>query len=227
MHFAVMLGIPVFFYSPITRYKPFFDLREVFSPLHIALFLAVAVIGFLGFMPLRCEVMPEPLCIDLSAFALSLVQNLSLSVRVLVALYFVFVNPLVEEFFWRTFLWRELSLCATPPVRTNDLEAAAVYGSVGSPVTATEAASPRELETLCVWRSVGLSLAYALYHVVLVYWRVSVVAAAYALVGLTALGLVLVKVRESHGVSWAVVVHAGVDATAVVVMLYSLPTMKH
>lgn len=139
---------------------------------------------------------------------------------VLLALDFTFVNSLLEELFWRVFLYRELGPtfrkdgCNVP--KQNDLE-----------MDAAEAEAEPVVTCLGVGVSAGeagrllVSTYYAGYHVVVMLFFVQWYLAFCGLVGLIVLGRIFVYCREDErfGLLTSYGIHAGVDGAFCLIML--------
>jgi hypothetical protein len=212
LHFVVMLGLPYLCVPNLVReYKPYIEL-DLFSARNLAAVCLTACLGFLAFLPLRCGILPDPVCLNLSQFAHDLVHDVPVVLRVIVGVYF---------------LWRELgnfAVSENPDLLENPQPSPATYGAVGGVSEASEApVSDRKSGfQISGWRLYALAVAYASYHVVLFSTHTSVAFVAAALFGLSVLGWVLTKTREMFGFSLAAAVHAGVDAAAVLVLMWEL-----
>ena len=217
MHVIVMIGLPLMSVSNLwTKYRPFVSFDFVTLP-NIAVFGLVAGFGFLCFLPLRCGVSPEAVCLEVSPFADRLLAGVPLVWRIIVGLYFCFVNPVIEEFFWRTFLWRELVLLEGRSTLTAVDSSS--YGTL--PLKGAAQTSAPQTASLSALRLVALGVAYAAYHVVFFAFRATAAVAVAGAVGLTVLGVVLTKTRETLGFTLAVAVHAGVDAAGAAIVAWS------
>mmetsp|Transcript_16783 Transcript_16783/g.22543 ORF Transcript_16783/g.22543 Transcript_16783/m.22543 type:complete len:144 (-) Transcript_16783:129-560(-) len=133
---------------------------------------------------------------------------------------FTFINSLLEELFWRVFLYRELGMQGARP--RQDCSAETLEANPELLVTSTrhgdqccEVVTPVESSKLLV------SAYYASYHVVVVLVFVPWYLAIAAGIGLTVLGRIFVYCRDSEmfGLLTAYGLHAGADATFCLIML--------
>jgi len=215
LHFLVMTTIPVIILQgKLTPYYRMLqtDLRTAGPYIVKAVFASLAIVGlgFALFVPFTCKSGVSKYCFDFTPFTAILGPNLSKPMLISAGLYFTVVNPLIEEWFWRVFLHKELGLTYL----TQELlipDSLPSYGTVPllpSPATYSSFTSKLVITSM-----------YASYHVLLLSTRISLAFGMLALVFVTSLGLLLIFARERLGIPACVCLHASVDC-AVVVSLY-------
>jgi len=222
LHVIVMIALPVLtLKANLTPYYRMIvsDFRDSVQYMgkSILTFFGIIACGFALFVPLSCKTAALPkYCFDFSPFVDLLGPQSSKAVLIAAGLYFTIVNPIVEEWFWRMYLHKELGLhYLTPdsPPLTQQPDSIPSYGTL-----ALIAETSKTQQTSFASKLI-ISTMYAVYHVLLLTTRISVLFGLIAWLFLTSLGLVLSYIRERIGISAAICVHAAVDA-AVVVSLY-------
>ena len=134
------------------------------------------------------------------------------------------LNPLMEEGFWRIFLFNLLLLrqLPTPKLASVDAADASVAGAAASATNAGGevgerfSSVPSSSSSVGQWWRAGLltSALYAAYHVPIVWSCLPFGLCVAAYLGLVALGVLLQLVVERFGVVLAILLHAAVDLTA-------------
>lgn len=216
MHIVVMITLPLLILKgDLTPYMGTIraDILQAKSHIGQALLLMSCFVtfGLAVYIPASCKSGLLTSCFDFTPFISILGPDLPKPALIAAGLYFTFVNPLVEELFWRVFLHKEL--CLTYLTKEHRLSPTPdTYGTV--PLIQ----APKSHVT-SFFSKIVLSTMYALYHAILLIARIS---PAFGLLGfffLLGFGLALVYTREQLGISASVCLHAAIDA-AVVVSLY-------
>lgn len=248
MHWICMLVLPATYYAirsheeeafagpTIVFYKNLWDesLAQAGLKFFRGSLIGMPIFLFLvsGYLVMRCKTFGWDLCmrnfsnpLEQSGFAPH-----SLPFRVLSALYFTFWNPVIEEFFWRVFLHREMSSeighqrKADPEIEQgpwHQLWGDIVEVLLSWPVQGTS----RSSAAVC-W---GVSFMYASYHT----WPMKVVFLfnhvwwLHIIIGflfLACLGRFFIVLRESpnFGLASAYAVHAWIDAAFALLCMFEI-----
>ena len=215
MHVVVMITLPLLFLKgDLTPYTS--SLKADFSQArsHIGqgmlLMASIITFGLALYIPSTCKSGLLSPCFDFTPFTSILGSDMSRPALIAAGLYFTFVNPLVEELFWRVFLHKEL--CLTYLTKDQRLPTPDTYGTI--PLIET----PKS-QNASTFSKLVLSTMYALYHGILLTFRISPTFGILGFLFLLGFGLALVYTREHVGIFASVCLHAAIDG-AVVVSLY-------
>eukprot|EP01066_Platyproteum_vivax_P016671 Platyproteum_vivax@DN7195_c0_g1_i1.p1 len=234
MHWVSMVGIPLVWVRYFTHSQAYYPpyIENAFKrwrnqvPIALFQFVVFTVLGFYFFYLFRCDNMPHVFfCIptskqDIKALHLDF---LGLGGMLAMGLYFVFVNPVVEEWFWRIFLYRDVIArlfaassqpsfdhppAADIPLGPPDEEAPVQQLMDGSPPVVDFV--DVQVTELGLW---VLSALYASYHIIVVWVFASRFNAAGAFMALTVFGRWLIYCRNNPklGMLSALLAHTGVD----------------
>lgn len=185
-------------------------------------FFSVIVMGFGGYMLVRRLLdVPHVIKVAEKDGLNDRVFTNSLEV-VLFALDFTFINSLLEELFWRVFLYRELGMQGARAREDCSLESLEEQSPELLVVTSRHSSSNRcEIVSPVESSKILVSAYYASYHVVVVLVFVPWYLAIAAGIGLVVLGRIFVFCRDSEvfGLVTGYGLHAGADAAFVLIML--------
>eukprot|EP01068_Selenidium_serpulae_P009794 Selendium_serpulae@DN5322_c0_g1_i14.p2 len=75
----------------------------------IVLLIVPAILFYVGYLIMRCDGYLSPkFCAQMHDNAISEGMDLPLPILVVFGVYFIVVNPFIEEYFWRVFLYNNL-----------------------------------------------------------------------------------------------------------------------
>mmetsp|Transcript_38983 Transcript_38983/g.82371 ORF Transcript_38983/g.82371 Transcript_38983/m.82371 type:complete len:310 (-) Transcript_38983:131-1060(-) len=201
-------------------------------------FVVTTVLGYCGAVVLSCGTFSWwGICISgisdgVNRNGLSQISNTEVAKIVIAGAYFTFVNPVLEEFFWRVWLTRELV-----PLFPAQSAASMVVAGSDPAVPAYDMGEAKELPYNTMEPSkvqedfmnpplteVGKLVAsamYAAYHFVVVFLILNVSYAGGAFLALTGLGRVLLEIRRypDYGLWTATCMHSGVDAVIILAIV--------
>jgi len=208
-----------------------------YVPLALA---ASAIVVVLGYLALRCDGILG-ICVPLRDNCMSEGMSFRFPILVCIGVYFCLVNPVLEEWFWRLFLYRELGgalfLQRPPPLASEDQhlqrsdsdeEACRQVTSEVRMASDKDVPGPvfllhRHTEArpvtdtldirLTILGQVVVSFLYATYHFIVVFHLMGVTWAFLAVVALTFLGWLWIAFRNNQrfGLVTAIGSHCGID----------------
>ena len=192
----------------------------------LAICVSLVAVASAGYYPMRCATYQWSLCVNVEPMATQFYESMAkrgIVWVVMAGIYFVLVNPVIEELFWRVFLHRELStaykLSKEGVLGTAGLKPG--YGSTeveSGPQEASNDTVPSH--TFAPPLIIALiAILYASYHAVLFVFEGGWILGAEGLIAIGTLGLLLNYLREHKGVFVAILVHLVVDVFALVVLL--------
>lgn len=238
MHWLVMVpiivGISVSFHGRegLLWYWKYLKQQEICSIIWYNLALiAVGVAVVIGGYALgSCKSKEWDLCIgqvddNIAEYGFKHAPNWLLA---LCGIYFPFVNPIVEEFFWRVFFHREIELAHEAP-SSNDIEERSTLveesqeGSADPSLVIPKAPS----NALTVDKRVVFAMLYASYHTIVVgvfLGGVRYGALSFFLVAILGYLLqeILIRGNPNHGFLMSLSLHIGVDLGVVIALGDSL-----
>lgn len=244
MHFLAMLLSPAIYITFMARdwvyYKRFLQYLTFVWKSQIGIGM-LALVGtaagmIIGYSFVKCRGVLG-LCFPMHNNAMNEGMNGPLGELIFFGIYFCIINPPVEEFFWRIFLYRELGGLlfvnqAVSTIECPDVELGQLNCMHNHAQTAVQTTGPSTLflyvpkegelkpavmdvkvNELGLWL---LSMFYASYHFVVVYHLVGLLPAALSFTGLTVLGRTWMFCRnyQKLGTTTAILSHVGVDIGA-------------
>lgn len=250
MHWIVMLAFPALYYNVTLREQnglsaevvPFYlglwdsDTSRLLRKLGrgIAMGIPLLITMLAGYTLMRCRTLRWDLCIGTFQKPLEGkgFEDHGMPFRILCALYFSFWNPFIEEFFWRVFLHRELSIELGRAPKQESSESEAPWSQFLRDVLevfslgATQEAKDQAIVSAQVcW---GVSFMYASYHTwpmfIIFPEKLSLLYTILGFVFLACLGRFFLLLRESadFGLPAAYALHVCVDIAFALLCLFEL-----
>eukprot|EP00916_Digyalum_oweni_P026835 GHVL01044052.1.p1 GENE.GHVL01044052.1~~GHVL01044052.1.p1 ORF type:complete len:287 (+),score=20.98 GHVL01044052.1:45-905(+) len=217
MHWIAMLGLPLIFVliSPkLTDHFKLYFTRAAFHNIKSQIWIAgvhlilIFIFSICGFLILRTNIFIY-IKISTSKYTLNEYGLGDSSIgQIIFGLYFCILNPIIEEWFWRVYLYKVLSTYLFP-ISNDELPLVQVPDFLRTEQQHTTAKEPGKI-VICIF--------YALYHFAPIYFLSNWLIALCSIFFLLFVGRWFVACRESCklGLINSIAAHIGLDAAVVV-----------